>query len=88
MITANLLLLLSLGSVTDTVVRLVTYLLNFFSRTERIGECLERFSCRRAFQNVLKQCQETTRNFEGSEETLKHILQVEETLERLVAELN
>ena len=38
--------------------------------------------------DVLKQCEETTKNYEGSEETLKHILQVEEKLTRLVAELN
>ncbi|UCC58433.1 MAG: hypothetical protein JSW14_00455 [Candidatus Bathyarchaeum sp.] len=53
-----------------------------------IGEELERFRCRRAFQDVLRQCKETTRKFEGSEETLQHILRVKETLERLVAELN
>jgi len=49
---------------------------------------LERFRCRRVFTNVLKQCKETTKNYEGSEETLKHILQIEEKLKRLVAELN
>ncbi|MCZ2809612.1 MAG: hypothetical protein OEY81_01460 [Candidatus Bathyarchaeota archaeon] len=49
---------------------------------------MERFRCRRAFTDVLKQCRETTKSYEGSEETLKHILQVEETLKRLVAELN
>lgn len=56
--------------------------------TEIIGEWLERFRYRRAFQDILRQCNETTRNFAGSKETLQHILRVKETLERLVAELN
>ena len=51
----------------------------------KIGEWLERTRYRRAFEDVLRQCQETVKNFEGSEETLRHIQRVEESLKRLVA---
>ncbi|MCJ7720793.1 hypothetical protein MUO98_00080 [Candidatus Bathyarchaeota archaeon] len=49
---------------------------------------MERLRYRRAFTDVLKQCRETTKNYECSEETLKHILQEEEILKRLLTELN
>jgi hypothetical protein len=42
----------------------------------------------KVFTNVLKQCKETTKNYEGPEETLKHILKVEGRLKRLFSELN
>jgi len=48
---------------------------------------LERLHYRRAFTDVLKQSGETTKNYECSEETLKHILQGEEILKRLLTEL-
>jgi hypothetical protein len=54
----------------------------------KIGEWLERIRYRRAFEDVLRQCQETMRTFEGSEETLRHIQRVEASLKRLVAETN
>jgi len=54
----------------------------------KIGEWLERIRYRRAFQDVLRQCQETMKGFEGSEETLRHIQRVEESLKRLVTETN
>jgi hypothetical protein len=54
----------------------------------RIGEWLERIRYRRAFEDVLRQCQETMKRFEGSEETLRHIQRVEESLKRLVTETN
>jgi len=49
---------------------------------------LERLRCQRVFTNALKQCKETTKDYEGSEESLKYILQGEEKLKRIVAELN
>jgi len=52
------------------------------------GEWLERIRYRRAFEDVLRQCQETMERFEGSEETLRHIQRVEESLKRLVTEIN
>jgi len=54
----------------------------------RIGEWLERIRYRRAFEDVLRQCQEAMERFEGSEETLRHIQRVEESLKRLVTETN
>ena len=58
------------------------------SKEARIGERLERIRYRRAFEDVLRQCQETMKRFEGSEETLRHIQRVEESLKRLVTETN
>ena len=52
------------------------------------GDYLEKFRYHLTFQDVLKQCQETARTLEGSTEDLKHILQVEATLERQMAEMN
>ncbi|MCZ2856750.1 MAG: hypothetical protein O2U62_06620 [Candidatus Bathyarchaeota archaeon] len=49
---------------------------------------MERIRYRRAFEDVLRQCQETMERFEGSEETLRHIQRVEESLKRLVTEIN
>jgi hypothetical protein len=42
----------------------------------------------RSFEETLRLCQEATRTFRGSEETLKCIQQVEECLRRLVDETN
>ncbi len=56
-------------------------------REAKIGEWLERLRYRRAFEDVLRQCQETMKRFEGSEETLGYIQRVEESLKRL-AETN
>jgi len=54
----------------------------------KTGEVLERIRCRRAFEDALRQCQETMKRFEGSEETLRYIQRVEESLKRLVTETN
>ena len=61
-----------------------------FKRLEeaKIDEWLERMRCRRAFEDILRQCQETMKMFEGSEETLRHIQRIEESLKRLVTETN
>jgi hypothetical protein len=49
---------------------------------------LEKISSQTTFQDVLEQCQETARKFEGLMENLQYILHVEAVLERLMAEMN
>ena len=49
---------------------------------------MEKFYCRRGFEETLRQCQESIERFEGSKETLRYIQCVEASLKRLVAELN
>jgi hypothetical protein len=50
------------------------------------GECLERAQNRKGLENALLQCHEIMETFQGSEETLRHIRRVEESLRKLTAE--
>jgi len=52
----------------------------------RIGERLERILYKKGLENALMQCQKVTERFEGSEETLRLIRRVEESLRRLIAQ--
>ena len=52
----------------------------------RIGERLERILYKKGLENALMQCRNVTERFEGSEETLRLIRRVEESLRRLMAE--
>ncbi len=52
----------------------------------RCGEVLERAQGKKGLKNALLQCQEVMETFQGSEETLKHIRLVEESLRRLIVE--
>lgn len=54
----------------------------------KMGELLERTRYRSGFKGALKRCQEIIDRFEGSEETLRHIQRVEESLKMLVVETN
>jgi hypothetical protein len=49
---------------------------------------LERTYQRKGLENALIQCRTVTERFEGSEETLKLILRVEESLKRLLISLD
>jgi len=51
----------------------------------RFGEWLERIPHKKGLENALMQCRNATERFEGSEETLRLIRCVEESLRRLIA---
>jgi len=51
-----------------------------------MGEWLERIIYKKGLENALMQCHEVMERFEGSEETLKLIRRVEESLKRLMSE--
>jgi len=53
-----------------------------------VGERLERIRYKKDFENVLMQCQRIAEKFEGSEETLRYIRSVEESLKRIAVETN
>jgi len=56
------------------------------SSNERgLVKSLERVQCGKGFESALALCQEIIGRFEGSEETLRHIRRVEESLRRLTA---
>jgi len=59
-----------------------------FSPKPRLGDQLEKLQHTERFEKALKQCQETIERFEGSEETLRYIRRVEESLKRIIAETN
>jgi len=50
------------------------------------GEKMERAYYRRSFEETLRLCNDFTKTFQGSEDTLKYIQQVEECLRKMVAE--
>lgn len=50
------------------------------------GECLERVQSRKGLESALLECHEIIETFQGSEETLRHIRRVEESLRRLIAD--
>lgn len=50
------------------------------------GECLERVQSRKGLENALLECHEIIETFQGSEETLRHIRRVEESLRKLTGE--
>ena len=50
-----------------------------YTQLEKLNLMPRETSLRGAFKDVRKQCREKTKSYEGSKETLKHILQVEET---------
>jgi len=52
----------------------------------RCGELLERAQGRKGLENALLQCHKVMETFQGSEETLRHIRLVEESLRRLIVE--
>lgn len=54
----------------------------------KMGELLDKMRYRSGFEEALKQCREIMDRFQGSEETLRHIQRVEETLKMLVVETN
>lgn len=56
------------------------------AKKARIGEQLESIHSKKGLENALMQCQKVTESFEGSEETLRLIRRVEESLRRLMAE--
>jgi len=49
---------------------------------------LEKVQYNKGFEKALRQCRDVIERFEGSEETLRHIRRVEESLKRLLAETN
>lgn len=53
-------------------------------RKPRMGERLERISYKKGLENALTQCRMVTERFEGSEETLRLIRRVEESLKMLL----
>lgn len=75
----------SLWSLTVFAVCCAVGLLNCLHEA-KIGEILERVHQWRGFEETLRQCNEVTRTFRGSKETLKCIRRVEECLRRLVDE--
>jgi len=54
----------------------------------RTGEWLERIHCMKGLESALIQCHQVIERFEGSEETLRLIRRVEESLRRLMAEVD
>jgi hypothetical protein len=50
------------------------------------GERLERVHARKGLENALLQCHKVMETFHGSEETLRHIQRVEESLRKLIVE--
>ena len=50
------------------------------------GEQLERAGNKKGLENALLQCHIVIETFQGSEETLRHIKHVEESLRRLTVE--
>lgn len=54
----------------------------------RFGELLERAQGRKGLENALLQCHKVMESFRGSEETLRHIQLVEESLKRLIVEID
>ena len=52
------------------------------------GEHLERASNKKGLENALLQCHRVIETFQGSDETLRHIKHVEESLKRLITEAN
>ncbi len=52
------------------------------------GERLERIQSRKGLENALTQCRVVTEKYEGSEETLRLILRVEESLRKLLISLD
>jgi hypothetical protein len=54
----------------------------------KLGEPLERIQNRKGLENALMQCREVTERYEGSEETLRLILRVEESLRKLLISLD
>jgi len=50
------------------------------------GERLERATNKKGLENALLQCHKVIETFQGSEETLRHIRHVEESLRRLIVE--
>lgn len=50
------------------------------------GECLERVQSRKGLESALLECHEIIETFQGSEETLRHIRRVEESLRKLIAD--
>jgi hypothetical protein len=52
------------------------------------GEQLERATNKKGLENALLQCHRVMETFQGSEETLRHIKHVEESLRRLIADAN
>jgi hypothetical protein len=59
-----------------------------FKLTEkaRTGDGLERIHYKKGLENALTQCHEVMEKFEGSEETLRLIKRVEESLKKLITE--
>jgi hypothetical protein len=51
-----------------------------------LGERLESIHYKKGLENALMQCQKVMERFEGSEETLRLIRRVEESLRRLMLE--
>jgi len=54
----------------------------------RLGELLERTQGKKGVETALLQCHKVMETFNGSEETLKHIRHVEESLKRLIVEMD
>lgn len=48
------------------------------------GERLERVNARKGLENALLECHKVMETFNGSEETLRHIRRVEESLRKLI----
>jgi len=54
----------------------------------RFGEPLERTQGKKGVETALLQCHKVMETFHGSEETLRHIRRVEESLKRLIVEMD
>jgi len=54
----------------------------------RCGDLLERTQGKRGLETALMQCHKVMETFRGSEETLMHIRRVEESLRRLIVEID